>query len=193
MYDKTIVLKAYTGNCRQGFHVRELAKILNISPSAVSYMTKNLEKQRILNCRTEGRNRKYFINFTNPAAKTLVAGAEMTKAAELIRKHIIIKKLADEIDFNGVTLIFGSFAKNTAKEESDIDLLLIGKKDRKIGKNIYDFGKLYRRQIHLISMTDDDFLKNEKKEFVNEVIKNHVVLGGAEKFVDMMWRLCHER
>ena len=120
------LLEAYIGDYGKGMHVREMAKKLKISPSAVSYMARRLEKRHILRHVTEGRNKKYFINFSNPAAKGVVAAAEIVKRTEIMEKYFIIKKMAGESNFRGNTvLLFGSFAKGAAGEGNDIDVLII--------------------------------------------------------------------
>src|SRR3989339_466791 len=122
------LLEAYIGSYEKGMHVREIAKKLKISPSAVSYMAKRLEKSHILRHIIEGRNKKYFINLSNQVAKGMLAAAEIVKRTEIMEKYFIIKKLAAEVNFrSNIALLFGSFAKGTADEESDIDVLVIGK------------------------------------------------------------------
>lgn len=190
MYNKKDerVLKAYLDDYRKSLHVREIAKLIKISPSAASYMTRSLERQRILNHKMEGRNKKFFINSANPAAKDMIVSAEIEKKKEIMEKHFIIKKALLEVDFEGcMAVIFGSFAKGLENESSDIDLLLIG--NRKIRKKLENFARMYKKQLHIIEMGKDDFISEEKREFIKEIIGSHVVLSGTEEFVGMIWRI----
>ena len=185
------ILEAYTGNYRTGMHVREIAKKLKISPSAVSYMARRLERGHILRHATEGRNKKYFINFGNPAAKGVLAAAEIAKRTQIMEKYFIIKKLAAEVNFRGsIALLFGSFAKGTAGEGSDIDIMIIGK-NKALENELEKFGKLYKKQVQVMSLQENDFMRGG--ELVSEVMKSHVALNNAEGFVDIVWRMKHER
>jgi predicted nucleotidyltransferase len=185
------IMKAYTDDYINGLHVREIAKTVKISPSAASYMTRNLEKQRILDYRIEGRNKKYFINFANPVARDMMVAAELLKKTEIMEKYFIIKKMVNETDFqNSIVLLFGSFAKGTSNEESDIDILIL---DRNISlkKKLKKFGDLYKKATQIISMRKKNFMIDKKKEFIIEILRGHIVLNGTEEFVNMLWRIYH--
>lgn len=183
------ILVAYLGDYKKGLHVREIAKSVNISPSAASYMTRHLEKRRILDHRMEGRNKKFFINSENPAAKSMIASAEIERRNAVVEKHFIIRKIVSEVDFEGrMAVLFGSFAKGLENEGSDIDVLLLGS-GKQAKKKLEGLGKLYGKKIQIISMGREDFILREKREFVREVMKSHVVLSGADEFVDMLWRV----
>lgn len=187
---KPMVLEAYIGDYGKGLHVREIAKKLKLSPSAISYMTKRLEREGILRHMTEGRNKKYFINFGNPAANGMLAAAEIAKRAEVMEKQFIIKKLAGEVSFrSSVALLFGSFAKGTADKGSDIDIMIIGKNNA-LEDGLEKFGKLYKKQVQVMSLSEGNFMR--RGELVNEIMKNHIVLSNAEGFVDIVWGMEHE-
>jgi DNA-binding Lrp family transcriptional regulator len=184
------ILVAYLDDYKKGLHVREMAKATKLSPSTVSYLTRNLEKECVLDHVMEGLNKKYFVNYGNPAVKGMLAAAELSKKTAILEKYFVIKKMAGEVDFgNAIVALFGSFAGSTAADTSDIDILLLDRTPE-IKKKLEKFGKLYGKQLHVISMTKKDFL-SEKKEFIKEIMKNHVVLNGAEEFVDMIWRIYH--
>ena len=186
------VLEAYIGDYNRGLHVREIAKSVKLSPSAVSYMTRNLEKQRIMNCKTEGRNKKYFINFDNPAAKDMIVAAELARKTETIEKYFITKKLLNEVKFhNSMVVLFGSFAKGTANEASDIDILIVGKKNEALEKELDKFGTLYKKEVQAIFLQEKEF--DKKNEFVKEITNSHITLSGTEQFVNMLWRIANER
>lgn len=184
------ILEAYVDGYGKGMHVREIAKKLKISPSAVSYMTKLLEKGGIFKHTTEGRNKKYFINFGDPAAKGLLAAAEIAKRTFVMEKHFIIKKLASEISMrSSIVLLFGSYAKDTAGEGSDIDVLIIGK-NKALETELDKFGKLYKKQVQVMSMQENDLMRGG--ELVNEIMKSHIILNNAEGFVNIIWRMKYE-
>ena len=187
----SIFMEAYTDDYEKSMHVREIAKALKISPSAASYMTRKLEKDGVFKHRIEGRNKKYSINFDNLAAKGMIVAAEISKRIKIMEKYFIIKKLAGEINFRGsVVLLFGSFAKGTINEGSDIDVLIIGK-NKALENDLGKFGKVYKKDMQVMSLQESDFMR--RGELVSEVIKNHVALNNAEGFVDIVWRMKHER
>jgi len=182
------IMEAYLGGYRKGLHVREIAKEAKISPSAASYMTRQLEGEGILRHTIEGRNKKYFINLGNPASRDMLANAEIARRTATMEKYFIIKKLAAEVNFgSSITLLFGSFAKGTASEESDIDVMMIGKNNA-LENEIEKFGKLYGKEVHAISLPEKDFMTG-KNELASEVMKSHAVINNAEGFVGIVWRM----
>ena len=82
--------------------------------------------------------------------------------------------------------IFGSYAKGIEKETSDIDVFIIGSKE----KNDYnDQGKIYDLNISIIYFSEREFKKliKEKNELCKEIIKDHIIIFSIEKFVNIIW------
>jgi len=81
-------------------------------------------------------------------------------------------------------VLFGSYAKNTSTEQSDIDLLVINSS----GKKTLSFSKyetLFKKRINPIFITFQEFKKmlKEKEENVGkQALKDHIILNNPEKF-----------
>ena len=74
-------------------------------------------------------------------------------------------------------------------KESDIDLFSIDGK--KIEHNmILKTASLIGRNINIKSTTESKFSSSLKNNdpLINEVVSNHIVLKGVDKFCDIMWR-----
>ena len=88
-------------------------------------------------------------------------------------------------------MLFGSFAKGTANEASDIDILIVGKKNEALEKELDKFETLYKKEVQAIFLPEKDF--DKKNEFVKEIINSHITLSRTEQFVNMLWRIANER
>jgi len=80
-------------------------------------------------------------------------------------------------------------ANITYNKESDIDLFSIDGK--KIENNmILKTASLIGRNINIKSTTESKFSSSLKNNdpLINEVVSNHIVLKGVDKFCDIMWR-----
>lgn len=81
----------------------------------------------------------------------------------------------------GIVIIFGSYAKGIQKEDSDLDLFIVGTYDeKKIKEASHKYGldiniKSYPLHIFEKEIRDDSLLK--------EVIENHILIKDAEGFV----------
>ena len=109
--------------------------------------------------------------------------AEYERKKELFKKKdfLVIHNRLAELKFSFIALLFGSHAKRTANNHSDIDILAIGGD----GKEIKSAISLLPDKIHLTFVTYEDFIKMAKsKEFtvVSEAIKNNVILIGIEEY-----------
>lgn len=158
---------------KQNNHVRSLSKSLGVNHMTISRKMKQLEEENILDYNVEGKNKVYFIKNSIEAKENLMI-MEHLKLIELIRKNPRFRKIANEIKKLNLELaiIFGSYAKGTFTKNSDIDLY-IDKKEHK--------EKLEKLDSKL-SIKYGEFDKNNL--LVKEIIKNHIILKGVEKFYE---------
>ena len=83
--------------------------------------------------------------------------------------------------------LFGSYAKNNATKESDIDILVVTRRKINIDKATKESYARYGKEINAVMMTPSEFKRQKGKEIIKEVITNHYVLFGAENFVRMVF------
>lgn len=157
-------------------HLRSMAKNINMPHSTVSRVLELLAKENVLDFRTEGRNKVFFIK-KNLQAKSYVFNAERYKLIKVLRKYpelgIIIEDVLKDCRENMIVL-FGSFAKGIAKKDSDIDIYICTQK-RDVKDRIED--------IHSkISVKTGSF--DRESPLIKEIIKNHVILKGVEQFYE---------
>ncbi len=117
--------------------------------------------------------------------------AEIFASITHIRKNFLIKKIISELEnkIDDTIILFGSFVKGGHTKKSDIDLFVIS--DKKIKRSIvFETANFIDRDINIQSTTGEKFLAGLKNRdpLVNEVVSNHIVLKGADKFCDIMWR-----
>jgi len=157
-------------------HGRQLAKELETSLTRVQAILKGLQQRSVLDYKTEGRNHVYFIK-KNLVAKTYVLNAENYKLAKTVAKYPILMPIfQDIIEKSKCTLIvlFGSYAKGIPKKDSDIDIY-IETKDLKIKESIQKMNDLV--SVKIGAFNPEDLL-------IKEIIKNHVIIRGAEEFYE---------
>jgi predicted nucleotidyltransferase len=83
-------------------------------------------------------------------------------------------------------VLYGSRARGTATQSSDIDLLLIRKGRLEIEKTTRSVFAKYGRVLSPVVMTITDFRRQRDKALVQEIVKDHYVLLGAESFVRLI-------
>lgn len=139
---------------------REIAKILKVSPTAVAKSIKALkdfvkiEKTKTIN----------FISFNRDEPKAI----ELKRVENL--KNIYISGLSDYLNrelAGGTIILFGSYSLGEDMNISDIDIAVIGRKDKVLELGEYE--KRLSRKINL------NFYSSWKK--IHEHLKNNILSG----------------
>lgn len=198
MVDKTTdnklrIISLYISNYTAQYHVREMAKLTRKSHVTLLLHLKELEKDRVLVTKMEGKNKVHSLNLDNIITKSYLILAETVKAILYLEDVFLVKKITTEI-FNlklyGTFVLFGSYAKKTFKEDSDIDIFYIGEIKEKEIQEIRKIGKTYGKMINLKKSTINNFESGvrNKDTLITEIIKNHILLQNPEQFIDTLWR-----
>lgn len=187
------ILSLFRSNYTTQFHVREIAKLTNKSHVTLLPHLQALEKDKILVPKMVGKNKLYSLNLQNIAAKQHLLLAEVVESTTYFEEVFLIKKLTSEIfklNLSGTIILFGSYAKRTFKEDSDIDIFYIGKISDSNVQKIKDFGRTYGKKINIKNSTIENFASGLRKRdaLIAEILKNHLLLHNGELFVNVLWR-----
>jgi predicted nucleotidyltransferase len=149
---------------------REIAKILDVSPTAVAKSLKKLfenefavlEKTKTINFVSLNMNKKQVI--------------EIKRVENL--KNIYLSGLSDHLEESlaGSTIIlFGSYSRGEDTNRSDIDIAVIERKQKDI--NLGKYEKMLNRKI-IINFYDS--WKDINKNLKNNILKGIVLHGGID-------------
>lgn len=155
-----------------------IAKKKKLNQKTVSNYLNKLEKEAILRSKTQGKNKLYFLNPDNKEiVKNFIISVEHLRTIDFYRKHILIKEIAEKIQpfIKGTAVIFGGYVKGTQKQDSDLDILIIGKCNE---KEISTISKTYKMEISL-----KIYPKLEQDILTKEVIKNHIIIKNTEQLI----------
>jgi predicted nucleotidyltransferase len=154
-------------------HTRAIAKRLDTSPATAMRMLRLLQKNAIVDCKTEGKNKVYSLKQTPEAAIARVM-AQQDKLQQLMRNpemRLLYTELKAKTD-GELIVLFGSHAKGIATKRSDIDIY-VETEDEGLRKRI-------QRISDKLSVKIGAFRKDS--DFGAEIVKNHVVIQNAERF-----------
>ncbi len=185
------IIELYLDDYGKKIHGREISRRLKANQRTTLQHINRLVKINVLNTNIVGKAKQYTINKENPIAKEYLKQAEIFKKMKLLARKFIIHKLLKEIKpENTPMILFGSYAKETERKDSDIDLLLIkDKHEKKIMKKIKEFEKRQNKKIQVQRMTEKYFTDGmEKDHLIIEIIKNHTILSNTDFLVDKMWK-----
>ena len=161
---------------KKEMHGRELAKELKTSLTRVQSILAELRNINALDYKIDGKNHIYFIK-RNLTSKASILNAENYKLAKILSKHTELEPIFQDVIRKSrcsLILLFGSYAKNTEKRDSDIDIY-IESTNQKIKEEIQ---KIYG----LISVKIGKFNPNDL--LIKEIIKNHAIIKGGEEYYE---------
>lgn len=157
-------------------HVRGIAKSLNESHSTISRKLDNLKNENVLDFRTEGKNKIYFLK-RNFITKNYIYKTELNKLNKLIKRHPELSIIFEEIlkkSNENLIVLFGSYAKGMAKKDSDIDIY--------VHTNKREIKKLIEEVHSKINVKIGPF--DVKSPLIREIIKDHIIIRGVEEFYE---------
>jgi predicted nucleotidyltransferase len=190
--NKFKVLSMFSGDYKKEVYGREAARELSMNQKTVSNVLKRLEKDNILRSNTEGRNKVYRLNHSNPALMHILSIVEEEKAVQFREESGLGRDFIDAIlnSKSPLVLIFGSYAKGTQKKNSDVDILALSPFDA----NLSDIKKFYKIKTSVKEYTIEEFKEALKSGdfLITEIIRKHVVLVGSDLFVKIVLEVFHE-
>ena len=176
------IISLFTNGFDREYYIREVEKLLKISPRTAQLILEDLENKGIIESKIKGKIKSYKLR-VNELSKRYLTFVEQYKSIAFIERNLLVKEVIEKICpfIDGIGVIFGSYAKGTSNKESDLDLFIGGDYERggvkKVSRNLgieisvkcYPL-KTFEKNIH-----QDILLK--------EVLKNHVVFINTELFI----------
>ncbi len=141
-------------------HLREIVRQTKLHEPSVTRFLQELEKDDILKHKKEGNLKKYFIEKNNKTYLLFeIFDIEKYDKLPVIRKNAIRYYLDALPEKPVFVVLFGSTAKGTYSEDSDIDILIIGNKKITTTQAEKETDALTGMKISSFQMKYKDFLK----------------------------------
>ncbi len=171
------LIQYFFENTEKEYHVRELAKLMNKSPTTVSKHLGLLKQQGILTSKKKF-NHLFYMAADNLKFKDLKFSYNLKK----IRDSGLMEYLVKNYNHPEVISLFGSFRKAENFSESDIDLVVISPLKKEL-----DFSKFEKKLGHKIQVFQHtkksiEEMKTKNKELLNNFLNGYVMYGYWEIF-----------
>jgi len=167
-----IILRLLKGNS----HGREIAKELDISLTTIQRSMLQLERKNILDIEIQGKNKMFSLK-KNIIARNHIFNAENYKLVKLLSHYPELGPVITDVlgeSKSSLVILFGSFAKFSAKKGSDIDIYLDT-------SNINE-----KKEVEIVNSKIN--VKTGKFDInsllIKEIIRNHVIIKGVEEFYE---------
>ncbi|VVB81387.1 Nucleotidyltransferase domain protein [uncultured archaeon] len=185
------IIAFFIEHITETFAIREIARKTGIDYKLTHATIQKLAQKNILLKKRQANVDLCSLNLRNDL--TQVHYAEMLRAQEFLKKHhelsIFFKSIMEKIKETFCTLlVFGSYAKETERKHSDVDILIIApsrEPGEEIERIINTESVFLKLKVQTIVLDEKEFIANlsdKKLNVVQEAFKNHVIITGVEPF-----------
>ena len=179
------LLEQFIPDYTKEIYGRELVGKVSMSQKSIALALEDLETEGILKSRKSGNIRYFSLNTKNPETKDAMLSAELAKKTDFFKKNQKLSNIFKKDE--RIVGIFGSYASDTQKDDSDLDIFIIGE------KNSTDYkkkGEEYDLEVNQVYFEKEEFkqLCKEKNNLIKEMMRNHIMIFNAEQFINMAWR-----
>lgn len=174
------VLEAFSQNYKNKLSASEIARKVNIPQQTTSRVLNQLVKENLIQFQRQGRNKLFYLNTEKINTKNIIKIIELEKTRKFLQRNKVLTNLFEELikEFKTI-IIFGSYASNTNDENSDLDIMLIGKE-----KSIRQIKEKYVVEINEQIISKKEFKKLKKSPLIKEIIMNHILIGNQEEIIE---------
>jgi len=167
------VLGYFFANPDKRHYINELAEILSLDPGNLHRKLKELEKEGVAVYEEKGNQKYYFLNKKYPLLHEVKKIFEAEHGVpQSIKKELFGLKGLKE------AYIFGSYAKNSLQQESDIDLLLVGDHSSiEAKRRLLPLQKAIGRDINVVDMGQEEFSQAKQKNdpFIKNIFSDKII------------------
>ena len=174
---KRILVRFFADESRR-FYINEMARLVETTQGTCRRELNKLADIGLLITSREGNLQFYFVNKKNPLYEEFRAIIQKTIGIEALLKEALERVAGINFAF-----VFGSYAKNEFKPESDIDMAVVGEvKEELMIKSLKNLEKTIRREINYHLYTKKEFKEKIKaNSFVRNIIKDFIIVAGDER------------
>ena len=164
---RAAILRSLFDGRHQSVHIRELARISQLSAPSLMREAKSLVRLGLLQESKDGNRVDYVANVDSPLYEVLERLVVKTAGAEVVLRDAFADSPAK------VVFIYGSRAKGSERADSDYDLFVIGNEGlRGVSARIQKAAEKIDVEINPYVIAPDEFSRRKKAgdHFLNDVM-----------------------
>ncbi len=183
------ILELMLSNHKKEHNINEISKETGLNYRLTYEEIIKMEQEGLI--KTENKGKSRYSRLDIESDPQLFAFIESRRAEKVMKKKqfkVIMQELKKLKTKLYVLILFGSHAKRTANRRSDIDLLFVAEDADNFERDVQRVTKILSYPLH-INVIDQDMwneMVKEKDNVVTETIKNHIVLHGAESYIELI-------
>ena len=187
------LLIPFSNNYSAKYTASELSRISKIPQQTASRYLNKFVKLNLLEYERKGKNKLFYFDLEKQTTKVILNLLENQKALNFQLGVKSVAVVVNEIlKYSGGLIVFGSYASGDFDKDSDLDLAILGKYDKKKineikRKQTIEINEQYVSYVELVK------LLKSRNSLALEIVRNHILFGNVSKIVDIFWRRAYER
>lgn len=176
------ILSLFSSGYNKSLYIREVNRMLEISPRTAQLILNDLETKGILESIMRGKIKTYTLR-KNQMSKYYLTLIEVYKTTIFMDNNSLAREITGRILplISGIGLIFGSYAKGDQRDGSDLDIFLAGHADT---RKIREVSKTYGLDINLVVYPLEKYKSVIDKDILlKEILENHIAISNIDGFV----------
>ena len=173
------VLSILYGHVGKSFYLRQLARLTKIALGPVQREMRQLVEAGLVTRKTLGAQTLYSANQKSPVFREIKNLVNKT-----VGMHDVLAGALDPLrERINLAFVYGSVARSRETENSDVDLMIIGRVDfDEIVENLAGAEKLLNREINPTVYSVKEFGKKVRGNFLKNVLaeKKLFIVGGED-------------
>lgn len=171
--------------------IKELKERAELSYEPVYRTLSNLTKRKIVSEKQIGKTLVYSLNYNSFFAKTAFYMYATERAHKFSKKHPQIYTAITELpdDKIDILAIFGSYAKGTETDKSDVDIICITPEAEKIESRIKSLRHGYNLDFKPVVTSRKEFAKigDENEKFWSDLVQYGIIFKGYDLFYSYVY------
>lgn len=189
--DKNEILKVF-GDLNSWKTIKQVSKEIKLSYQPAYTYLAEFSEQGILNHKKEGNVHLYSLNLKNKNVVREIENIEFEKTQKFLahldkKVNIALNEFLEQSQKNlsvRTTLLFGSTARKTRAEKSDIDIFIVAgdKEESEIKRICNTINMKYNIKLSSVVVSLNEFRKMliERNDFTKNMINDKIILHGSE-------------
>jgi len=182
------VLRLLIENPEKDYSIRKIALERKINYRSAYEIVKKLEKEGVIDVKKYGN--VSVVKFNNNFNESVFIAENQRKEDFLKNKDfkVLYRRVREIKNPFFICVVFGSYAKGTARKGSDLDLCVISN-EKEVYEAISTILDITPFEIHYLRFSSEEFIKMLKTREFNvgrEIVKNKVILKGIEEFYELI-------
>lgn len=174
--DNMEIMKNFFDEPNRSYHIRELAKLININPTTVTSYLEEFRNKGLLTKTKERNHVIYRADTTNQFFKEEKRHYNIMK----LRESGVIDFLNEKLNYPESIILFGSYAKAENTKDSDIDIFILSETKKELNLEKFEQKLNAKIQIFIHTKKEVTLMKKKNKDLLNSIINGTNLQGFFE-------------